>query len=263
MGCALNTPYTHSPHTGEGRTLVPQIRGFVGLGAPHEEALRLLQQMGADGIAPDRTSYTAALCVFASGGHSVEAARLLMAMAAAGFAPESAAYTLAIDAHARRGLLAPALQLLREMPRCDISPDLLAYSLVISAAGRRGELSTAETGSQADRETCRLWEELRAVHGEGSEEALVEELAGSRPAEHRCRVLSACGASVAALQRTGQWDGALRRFTLLRANRLAASSVGFNAAIRALGCATPRWLRPLRLELYFEMEQVSKWIGSK
>ena len=193
MGCALNTPYTHSPHTGEGRTLVPQIRGFVGLGAPHEEALRLLQQMGADGIAPDRTSYTAALCVFASGGHSVEAARLLMAMAAAGFAPESAAYTLAIDAHARRGLSAAALQLLREMPRCDISPDLLAYSLVISAAGRRGELSTAETGSQADRETCRLWEELRAVHGEGSEEALVEELAGSRPAEHRCRVLSACG----------------------------------------------------------------------
>ena len=42
----------------------------------------------------------------------------------------------------------------------------------------------------------------------------MEELAGSRPAEHRCRVLSACGASVAALGRTGQWEGALRRFKL-------------------------------------------------
>ena len=85
---------------------------------------------------------------------------------------------------------------------------------------------------------------------------LVEELAGSRPAEHRCRVLRACGASVAALERTGQWDAALRRFTLLRAYSLAASSVGFNAAIRALGCATPSWLRPLRIELYLEMEQL-------
>jgi len=77
----------------------------VGLGAPHAEALQLLQRMGADGIAPDRTSYTvqllpsgsnlnpnpssnlnpnpnvlqAALCVLASGGHSAEAARLLTA----------------------------------------------------------------------------------------------------------------------------------------------------------------------------------------
>ena len=84
----------------------------------------------------------------------------------------------------------------------------------------------------------------------------MKELAGSRPAEHRCRVLRACGASVAALERTGQWDVALRRFTLLRAYSLAASSVGFNAAIRALGCVTPSWLRPLRLELYFEMQQL-------
>ena len=70
-------------------------------------------------------------------------------------------------------------------------------------------------------------------------------------------MLSACGASVAALGRTGQWEGALRRFTLLRANGLAASSVGFNAAIRALGRVTPSWLRPLRLELYLEMEQLA------
>jgi|TARA_B110001469_G_C9509130_1_gene253858 hypothetical protein len=33
----------------------------VGLGAPHAEALQLLQRMGADGIAPDRTSYTVQL----------------------------------------------------------------------------------------------------------------------------------------------------------------------------------------------------------
>ena len=33
-----------------------QIRGLVSVGAPHEEALRLLQRMGADGIEPDRTS---------------------------------------------------------------------------------------------------------------------------------------------------------------------------------------------------------------
>ena len=39
-----------------------QIRGLMGRrGAPHEEALRLLQRMGADGIEPDRTSYTVQL----------------------------------------------------------------------------------------------------------------------------------------------------------------------------------------------------------
>ena len=38
-----------------------QIRGLVSLGAPHEEALRLLPRMGADGIEPNRTSYTVQL----------------------------------------------------------------------------------------------------------------------------------------------------------------------------------------------------------
>ena len=71
-------------------------------------------------------------------------------------------------------------------------------------------------------------------------QALVSKMAGTQPTEHRCRVLSACGASVDALERLGQWEGALRRFTLLRANRLAASSAGFNAAIRALDRARPR-----------------------
>ena len=42
----------------------------------------------------------------------------------------------------------------------------------------------------------------------------------------------------------------------LRAKGLAASSEGFNAAIRALGRVAPSWLRPLRLELYLEMEQL-------
>lgn len=228
------------------------IRGLVGLGAPHAESLRLLQRMRADGFTPDRTSYTAALCVLASGGRWAEAARLLTAMAADGYAPEAAAYNLAIDAHARCGRSTDALRLLREMESQgemespQSSPGPLAYSMVISASGGRGELAR----------TCELWEELRAVHGEDSEEALVARLAAPLPAEQRCRVLSACGASVAALERLGQWDGALRRFTLLRAFRLAGSSSGFNGAIRALGRATPSWLRPLRLELYSEMEEL-------
>ena len=43
----------------------------------------------------------------------------------------------------------------------------------------------------------------------------------------------------------------------MRANGLAASSEGFNAAIRALGRVAPSWLRPLRLELYLQMEQLA------
>lgn len=113
-------------------------------------------------LAPDRTSYTAALAALASGGCWAEAARLLTAMAAAGFAPETAAYSLAIDAHARHGLSTAALRLLREMSREGIAPDLLAYSMVISAAGQRGEPSR----------TCVLWDELRAAHGAGSEQVL-------------------------------------------------------------------------------------------
>ena len=41
---------------------------------------------------------------------------------------------------------------------------------MISASGLRGEQSTAEAGRRADLRTCRLWDELRATHGEGRED---------------------------------------------------------------------------------------------
>ena len=62
MPCARPQPQPHlhsDPHSHLHPQ--PQIRGLVGLGAPHAEALQLLQRMGVDGIEPDRTSYTVQL----------------------------------------------------------------------------------------------------------------------------------------------------------------------------------------------------------
>jgi len=86
-----------------------------------------------------------------------------------------------------------------------------------------------------------------------AEQALVERMAGSQPAEHKFRVLRACGAVTRALERTGQWQRSLRLFYLLRAHGLDADAAAFDATIRALGQAEPAWLRPLQLERYDEM----------
>ena len=64
------------------------IRGLVGAQEAPNAAVRLLQLMRDDGFAPNRTSYTAAMCALASRGSWQEAAQLLDAMRAAGFEPE-------------------------------------------------------------------------------------------------------------------------------------------------------------------------------
>lgn len=216
------------------------LRGL--LGSQCLTALRLLRQMHADGLVPNRVSYTAALSALASGAQWEAAAELLQEMQAAGIAPDVAAYSLVIDAMARGGQAEPAVRLLREMQAERFEPDVVAFCSVISAAGRLGEW---------DR-TWQLWDELQGAHAMGSEQALVELLAGSQPVAHRSRVLSACGAACCALERSGQWERALRLFSQLRAAGIAADAATYNAAIRALGRAAP-WLWPLQLQYYDEM----------
>lgn len=216
------------------------LRGL--LGSQCLTALRLLRDMHADGLVPNRVSYTAALCALASGAQWQAASELLHEMRAAGIAPDIAAYNLAIDAMARGGQAELAVQLLREMQSDRLEPDAVAFCAVISAAGRHGEW---------DR-TWQLWDELQGAHAAGSEQALVELLAGSQPVAHRSRVLSACGAACCALERSGQWERALRLFARLRAAGIAADAATYNAAIRALERAAP-WLWPLQLQWYDEM----------
>merc|ERR1712146_613455 len=103
-----------------------------------QEALRLLDEMKKNNIAPDTITYSAAISACEKGGQSQEALRLLDEMKKNNIPPNTITYNAAISACEKGGQWQEALRLLDEMKKNNIAPNTITYNAAISAC-EKGE----------------------------------------------------------------------------------------------------------------------------
>ena len=173
-----------------------------------ERALALMDEMPANGVAPNVVVYNAAISACEKGGQWERALALLDEMPARGVTPDVISYSAAISACEKGGQWERALALLDEMPAHGVTPDVILYNAAISACEKGGQ-----------------WE--RAL-------ALLDEM----PAHGVTPDVVSYSAAISACEKGGQWERALALLDEMPARGVMPGVITYNTAIEALFAAS-------------------------
>jgi pentatricopeptide repeat protein len=126
-----------------------------------QDAIKILEELQAQGGRPDEQAYAAAVRAYAraaqrDGGAAVKKAKeLVKSMRKSGHKPGLLVYTALLDAHARatrapggRNMISEAYKVLEDMRQNGVAPDTVTYNILINAhamAGEAGALDSFES----------------------------------------------------------------------------------------------------------------------